>query len=71
MLEASFIGIILAKVLVVVVGFGYSVLAILVYRQVVILCKILGTNLAVLLKLLAILHFAVVVLGSVVVFFLI
>ncbi len=71
MLETTFIGTIIAKAIVAVVGFGYTVLAFLVYRQVVILCKILGTNLSVLLKLLAILHFAVVAAGSVIVFFLI
>lgn len=71
MIETTFIGTIIAKSIVAVVGFGYSVLAFLVYRQVVILCKILGTNLSALLKLLAILHFAVVLAGSVIVFFLI
>jgi len=71
MLETSFLGTIIAKAIVAVIGIGYSVLALMVYRQVVILCKILGTNLSALLKLLALLHLLIVFIGSVIVFFLI
>lgn len=71
MLELNSIGIWLARAIVAVIGVGYSVLGLMVYRQVVILCKILGTNLAVLLKLLALTHLIIIVLGSLLVFILI
>jgi len=71
MLDTVIIGKVLVKTLSVVIGFGYSVLAFLIYRQVMILSKILGTNLGAFLKSMAILHLVIVVVGFVVIFLLI
>ena len=70
MIDAENISNLLVTAIAFVIFIGYFVFGILMYRQVGTLCKMLGTNLSLILKLAALVHIVMIIVAGILAFIL-